>query len=73
MPIRLQKARDKYGDKLKPKGEQAVRACPYCGQDILITPNAPEAKKTDGFGLALAVVAVILLVMLYLMITGGMA
>lgn len=57
----------------KPGKDQSIRACPYCGQDILVTPNAPDAKKADGFGVALAVVALIMLAMLYLIVMGGPA
>lgn len=56
----------------KPGKNQTVRACPYCGQDILISQGEAKGRaKLDSFWLGVVLMAVVLVVMLMLMIGGG--
>lgn len=57
----------------KPGKDQSIRACPYCGQDILISQGDAKGKaaKLDSFWLGVALMAVVIVVMLALMAGGA--
>lgn len=72
MSVKLQKGRDKYHDKIKPRDGQAVKSCPWCEQPILITENYHEKpKKIDGFVIAVILAGGVLVTMLILMAQGA--
>ena len=73
MSVKLSHRFDKYGGKVALKAGDVVQKCPCCRVEIIVTPNAPDKRKSkiDGFVVAVILAGGLLVTMLVLIAQGA--